>query len=93
MHNTKWEVNFAGMKELKSINKYFYRYKKYFVFGIVFILLTNYFRILSPQVTGYIIDEVVNNMGAGTSGANVSNYDVLVQKLIFFFNSQPFSQK
>ena len=46
------------MKHLKAVNKYFWKYRWRFLLGILFIVLSNYFRILSPQVTGYIVNSV-----------------------------------
>lgn len=46
------------MKHLAALNKYFWRYKRRFFLGMVFIILANYFRILSPQLTGFVIDHV-----------------------------------
>lgn len=44
------------MRYLKSLNKYFWKYRWHFLLGIVFIVLSNYFRILAPQVTGYVVN-------------------------------------
>ncbi|MHA4811190.1 ABC transporter ATP-binding protein [Flavitalea flava] len=46
------------MKHLKAVNKYFWKYRLRFLLGILFIILSNYFRILSPQVTGYVVNSV-----------------------------------
>ena len=46
------------LKHLRAVNKYFWKYRWRFLLGIVFIVLSNYFRILSPQVTGYIVNSV-----------------------------------
>jgi len=46
------------LKHLKAVNKYFWKYRWRFLLGIIFIVLSNYFRILSPQVTGYIVNSV-----------------------------------
>lgn len=46
------------LKHLKAVNKYFWKYRWRFLLGVVFIVLCNYFRILSPQVTGYIVNSV-----------------------------------
>lgn len=40
------------------MNKYFWKYRWRFLLGILFILLSNYFRILAPQLTGFVIDNV-----------------------------------
>jgi len=46
------------LKHLKAVNKYFWKYRWRFLLGLVFIILSNYFRILAPQVTGYVVNTV-----------------------------------
>jgi ATP-binding cassette subfamily B multidrug efflux pump len=46
------------MKHLSYLNKYFWKYRWRLLLGIVFIFVSNYFAVLAPQVTGYIIDKV-----------------------------------
>lgn len=46
------------MKHLARLNHFFWKYRWRFLLGMVFIILSNYFRILSPQLTGYVIDSV-----------------------------------
>jgi len=46
------------LKHLRALNKYFWKYRWRFLLGIVFIVLSNYFRILAPQLTGFVVDEV-----------------------------------
>jgi ATP-binding cassette subfamily B protein len=46
------------LKHLKAVNKYFWKYRWRFLLGLVFIILSNYFRILTPQVTGYVVNSV-----------------------------------
>jgi len=46
------------LKHLKAVNKYFWKYRWRFLWGILFIILSNYFRILTPQVTGYVVNSV-----------------------------------
>ena len=57
----------------------------------MFIILSNYFRILTPQVTGYVVNsvesELRNNAGgpakaARTAAKDTANYDILVRKFI-----------
>jgi ATP-binding cassette, subfamily B, multidrug efflux pump len=84
------------MKHLKSLNKYFWKYRWLFMLGIVFVVLTNYFRILAPQITGYVLNTVVHTIkkdGAGkvikdTAGEE-KNYDFFVKKVIVFFEAHP----
>ncbi|MEL6864076.1 MAG: ABC transporter ATP-binding protein [Bacteroidota bacterium] len=50
------------MKELKTINKYFYRYRWRFLLGIIFVSFSNYFRVLQPQMIRQALDLVVENI-------------------------------
>jgi ATP-binding cassette, subfamily B, multidrug efflux pump len=76
------------MKHLKAINKYFWKYRWRLLFGIIFIIVSNYFRILSPQVSGYVVDKVEQSIRTTVEKKNTVenhrdvNYDLLVQKLI-----------
>ena len=64
--------------------------------GVIFIVLTNYFRILSPQLTGFVVNTVVQSIKSQGSEANAieikkseKNYDILVQKVIAVFEESP----
>lgn len=46
------------MKELASLNHYFWKYRKRFFIGIFFVIASNYFAVLAPQITGYVISLV-----------------------------------
>jgi ATP-binding cassette, subfamily B, multidrug efflux pump len=46
------------LKHLKALNKYFWKYRVRFFIGIIFIFLSNYFGVLAPQVTRFVIDFV-----------------------------------
>ena len=50
------------MKELQSLNIYFLRYKWHLIGGIVFVTVSNYFRILQPQMLRKALDLVVDNI-------------------------------
>ena len=50
------------MKHLKAVNKYFWKYRWRFLLGILFIILSNYFRILTPQITGYVVNAVESHL-------------------------------
>ncbi len=87
---------FALMTQLSTLNKYFKKYKFLFLLGILFVVLTNYFRILAPQLTGYVVNAVVSFLkgNAGTSPVeNLHNYDVIVVKIIQWFNNKSFQSQ
>ncbi len=46
------------MKHLGALNKYFWKYRIRLLGGILFVTLSNYFNVLSPQITGFVIDFV-----------------------------------
>lgn len=46
------------MKELSALHKYFWKYRWRLILGITFIFISNYFAVLAPQLTGFIIDQV-----------------------------------
>jgi len=46
------------MKHLKALNKYFWKYRVRLGIGALFIIISNYFAVLVPQITSFIIDFV-----------------------------------
>ena len=84
------------MTQLSTLNKYFKKYKYSFSLGIIFVILTNYFRILSPQLTGYVVNSVVtvlNGKNTPVDTSHLYNYDLTVRKIIDFFNEESFQTK
>ncbi|RYF93992.1 MAG: ABC transporter ATP-binding protein, partial [Chitinophagaceae bacterium] len=79
------------MKHLKALNKYFWKYRFRFGFGILFIILSNYFAILAPQITGYIFNMIQEYVDADTTKHRTGNYDPLVDVFIGELNTHNFS--
>ena len=82
------------MKHLTSLNKYFWKYRWHFVLGFVFVVLTNYFRILAPQLTGYVVNTVVESIkSADAKSIDIKkgerNYDITVRQVINQFEKNP----
>ena len=76
------------MRHLQSINKYFWKYRTRLFLGFLFIILSNYFRILTPQISGYVVDKVEHSISEHTGNKNVqvkdrkAKYNVLVVQFI-----------
>ena len=75
------------MKDLRTLNVYFKKYKGRLLLGLLFVFLSNYFGILAPQITGYVIDQVELRMripGANPDAAIPTKafYDPLVEIFI-----------
>jgi ATP-binding cassette, subfamily B, multidrug efflux pump len=76
------------MKELQSLNIYFWKYKWHLLGGIAFVTISNYFRILQPQMLRRALDLVVDNIGLYKMTEGFDNqsalYDILGKSLLFF---------
>jgi ATP-binding cassette, subfamily B, multidrug efflux pump len=66
------------MKHLSYLNKYFWKYRWRLLLGIIFIFISNYFAVLAPQVTGYIIDKVQAFLSGNTPKGLLRQDDWLV---------------
>jgi len=81
------------VKHLRSLNKYFWKYRVRLGGGIVFVFLSNYFNVLSPQVTGFVIDFVQRslNLPGYKAPTKQPDYDGLVDKFIDTVGGNDFS--
>lgn len=50
------------MKDLKYLNKFFLKYKWRLLLGIVFVAMSNYFKVLQPQLIREALDLVIENI-------------------------------
>lgn len=83
------------MRVLFSLNRFFFKYRWHLLGGIACVVLTNYFRILAPQITGYVINTVVAALDSPdvAQQKDFSNYDILVRKMVLLFDQYPFRRK
>lgn len=85
------------MKHLAALNPFFWKYRSRLLLGLLFIILTNYFRILAPQLTGYVVNSVVNKAEQTTSLSQQpikkKQYDFVVQKIISLLEEKSFGQQ
>ncbi len=70
------------MKHLSVLNKYFLKYRYRFLAGIFFILASNYFAVLAPQVTGYVVNKVQALLIGSASVPQQKEHDALVNMFI-----------
>src|SRR5258706_4448882 len=73
------------MKHLKAVYKYFWKYRFRLSLGTLFVFLSNYFNVLTPQITGFVIDFVQKTLNLpGYKPKTVQpDYDPLVDKFIY----------
>jgi ATP-binding cassette subfamily B multidrug efflux pump len=72
------------MNHLGALNKYFWKYRLRLGMGVLFVFLSNYFNVLSPQVTGFVIDFVQRSLHLPgyKEPKRPPDYDVFVDKFI-----------
>lgn len=75
------------MRELGVLNKYFWKYRWRLVLGILFVSLSNYFGILAPQLTAYVVDQVQAFLVSGPVDERRVFFDPLVKLFITKFES------
>lgn len=59
------------MKHLKALNKYFFKYKWHLLLGILFVLLSNVFRIWQPRVIREALDLVLSKLESYKSSSEL----------------------
>ncbi|MDP3393808.1 ABC transporter ATP-binding protein [Sediminibacterium sp.] len=79
------------MKELASLNQYFWKYRKRFFIGMFFVIASNYFAVLAPQITGYVISLVQQRLPGAKPGTPYNAHDGIVNSFIRLINGNEFS--
>ncbi|MCA6441475.1 MAG: ABC transporter, partial [Chitinophagaceae bacterium] len=72
------------MKHLSAINHYFWKYRKRFFIGIFFVVASNYFAVLAPQITGYVINQVQQRLPGSKPMPTDQSHDTIVNQFIQF---------
>ena len=71
------------MKNLKYLNKYFFKYKSKLLLGILFVGLANYFQVLVPKVIKEAFDFIENKIAAdGQVLADQKFFDFIGQDIL-----------
>ena len=70
------------MQDLKSLNPYFWKYRWRLFLGMLFILVSNYFGVLAPQMTGFVVDQVSQKINPSTINDNRVFFDPLVKTFV-----------
>jgi ATP-binding cassette, subfamily B, multidrug efflux pump len=74
------------LKELAYLNKYFFKYKKYLFWGIVFTIVSNLFGIIPAQMVREALDTVKISIDSvsQTNAINEIEYSEIIKKIAFF---------
>lgn len=66
------------MKQLSAVNKYFWKYRKRLFIGILFVIASNYFGVLAPEITGYVVNMVQQHLPGAKVGHSKESYNTVV---------------
>lgn len=77
------------MKHLKALNKYFWKYRVRLTIGILFIIISNYFGVIAPQITGFVLDFVQQHLPGYQPKPQHRSYDYAVQKFTQWLGQLP----
>lgn len=76
------------MHELSYLNKYFYKYKKPLILGLIWVIISNIFQILPAQMVRHSIDLVVDNIRIYRSFENTAAqsefFDVFARGILIY---------
>lgn len=82
------------MESLKTLNPYFYKYRWRFALGILFVLLSNWFKVLQPQAIREALDLLYEKVKTGQTddisgllflfGVKVLGFAVLMGVFMYF---------
>jgi ATP-binding cassette subfamily B multidrug efflux pump len=75
------------LKHLKALNKYLWKYRVRLGIGTLFIIISNYFGVLAPQITGFVIDFVQRNLPGYQPKSKTPSYDISVIKFTHYLES------
>lgn len=76
------------MKDLSHLNKYFARYKWYLIIGSLFVIASNLFQVLQPQMIREALDLVIENIAVYQAIAGFELQAMLFKslgRLLLFF--------
>lgn len=79
------------MKHLAALHKYFWKYRYRFFIGIFFVVASNYFAVLAPQVTGFVVNQVQQRLPGARPAASKPVHDSLVNWFINTIQTGNFS--
>lgn len=79
------------MKHLASLNPFFWKYRKRFFIGIFFVIASNYFAVLAPQITGFVINLVQQKLSTTHISTKYDAQNAVVNSFISFVYRFDFS--
>jgi ATP-binding cassette subfamily B protein len=79
------------MKHLSALNKYFWKYRWRLLAGFAFVILSNYFSVLAPLITKYVVNKLMGNIAGKPQAFHQTVHDPLTTTLLDRFDHLSFS--
>ncbi len=79
------------MNELAAVNKFLWKYKERLLLGTFFVVLSNFFAVIAPQITGYVVSQVQQHLPGASKVAHLQTHSYLVNLLIDWLDTQQIS--
>ena len=79
------------MNELAAVNKFLWKYKERLLLGTFFVVLSNFFAVIAPQITGYVVSQVQQHLPGASKVAHLQTHSYLVKLLIDWLDTQQIS--
>lgn len=80
------------MKHLSALNKFFWKYRVRLFVGIIFVIASNYFAVLAPEITGYVVSKVQELLPGAKSSATAQARDGMVTFFVRWVNKLSFEK-
>jgi len=80
------------LKQLSAVHKYFWKYRYRFSIGIIFVVLSNYFAVLAPEITGYVVNKVQEHLPGGKAVHVKESYNGIVMFFIKWVQQMDFAK-
>lgn len=79
------------MKSLAVLNAYFWKYRYRFFFGIFFVIASNYFAVLAPEITGFIVGKMQQYLSGNFKAPTADVHGKVMNAFIHWVNQFAFS--
>ncbi|HAI82414.1 MAG TPA: ABC transporter, partial [Chitinophagaceae bacterium] len=81
------------MKHLATLHHYFWKYRYRFFIGIFFVVASNYFAVIAPEITGFVVSQVQKNLPGGSAANNkyAVSHDWLMHQFTAWVQNKSFA--
>src|SRR4051812_32958785 len=80
------------VKHLSAVHKYFWKYRYRFLIGIFFVVASNYFAVLAPEITGYVVNMVQQHLPGAKNIHTNESYNAVVDFFVGWVETMDFGK-